>query len=137
MIEAGAIVVSQDLSAGSGRVHADPDKLSRILRNLLENACRFTPRKGRIIISGRPSGDRVRLEVANTGATIPTADLPHIFERFYRVERARSRKTGGAGIGLAIVRELVEAHDGQVGASSEDGWTRVWFELPDRPVTPS
>ncbi|WP_290652473.1 YHS domain-containing (seleno)protein [Aquisalimonas sp.] len=78
---------------------ADPDKLSRILRNLLENACRFTPREGRIIISGRHSGDRVRLEVANTGATIPTADLPHIFERFYRVERARSRETGGAGVG--------------------------------------
>ncbi|XQT87692.1 ATP-binding protein [Alkalilimnicola ehrlichii MLHE-1] len=72
----------------------------------------------------------MRIEVANTGATIPTADLPHIFERFYRVERARSRQTGGAGIGLAIVRELVEAHGGQVGARSEDGWTRVWIELP-------
>ncbi|MCC5859332.1 MAG: HAMP domain-containing protein [Ectothiorhodospiraceae bacterium] len=137
VIEAGGILVSRDLSAGSGRIHADPDKLSRILRNLLENACRFTPREGRIIISGRRSGDRVRLEVANTGATIPAADLPHIFERFYRVERARSRETGGAGIGLAIVRELVEAHGGQVGASSEDGWTRVWIELPERLAAPS
>ncbi|WP_035271179.1 sensor histidine kinase [Desulfonatronum thiodismutans] len=137
MIETGAIVVSRNFSAGSERIHADPDKLSRILRNLLENACRYTPREGLISVSGRRNGDRVRLEVANTGATIPAADLPHIFERFYRVERARSRETGGAGIGLAIVRELVEAHDGQVGASSEDGWTRVWIELPERLVDSS
>lgn len=136
VIETGAIVVSQDLEAGSGRIHADPDKLSRILRNLLENACRFTPREGQIVVSGRREGDCVRIEVANTGATIPAADLPHIFERFYRAERARSRATGGAGIGLAIVRELVEAHGGQVGASSEDGWTRVWIELPGRLVAP-
>lgn len=130
VIEAGAIVVARDLSAGTDRVHADPDKLSRILRNLLENACRFTPRAGRIVVSSHRTGDRVRLEVANTGTAIPAADLPHIFERFYRVERARSRETGGAGIGLAIVRELVEAHHGQVGASSDGGWTHVWIELP-------
>jgi len=70
-------------------------------------------------------------------ATTPAPDLPHIFERFYRVERARSRETGGAGIGLAIVRELAEAHSGQVGASSGDGWTRVWIELPEPPVAPA
>lgn len=137
VIEAGAITVSQDLSENSDRIYADPDKLSRILRNLLENACRFTPTEGQIVVSSRRNGDRVRLEVANIGATIPAADLPHIFERFYRVERARSRATGGAGIGLAIVRELVEAHGGQVGANCEHGWTRVWIELPVRLVVPS
>lgn len=130
VIEAGALVVSLDFTAGSERVHADPDKLSRIVRNLLENACRYTPREGVIQITGQCEAERVHLEVANSGSSIPETDLPHIFERFYRVERARSRVTGGAGIGLAIVRELVEAHQGQVGASSENGWTRVWFTLP-------
>jgi two-component system sensor histidine kinase BaeS len=129
-IEAGALTVSLDFAAGSNRVQADPDKLSRILRNLLENACRYTPLAGTIEVTGRPEGNGIRVEVANTGSSIPVADLPHIFERFYRVERARSRVTGGSGIGLAIVRELVEAHQGRVGASSANGWTRVWFTLP-------
>lgn len=124
VIEAGAIVVSRDLSAGSDRIHADPDKLSRILRNLLENACRFTPREGLIIVSGRRSRDRVRLEVANTGATIPAAVCP-TSSSASTASNVSVPARRGCRLGLAIVRELVEAHDGQIGASSEDGWTRV------------
>ncbi|MGO9207310.1 MAG: ATP-binding protein, partial [Candidatus Limnocylindrales bacterium] len=61
---------------------------------------------------------------------IPPADLPHVFERFYRVDKSRDRARGGAGIGLSIVKQLVEAHGGTVGAESTDGQTRVWFNLP-------
>jgi signal transduction histidine kinase len=68
---------------------------------------------------------------SNTGPGIPAADLPYVFERFYRADRSRSREGGGAGIGLSIVKELIEAHGGRVGAESGEGETRVWFVLPE------
>jgi signal transduction histidine kinase len=68
--------------------------------------------------------------VANTSETIPPADLDRVFERFYRVEKSRDRARGGAGIGLAIVKQLVEAAGGRVGAESRDGTTRFWFSVP-------
>jgi signal transduction histidine kinase len=68
--------------------------------------------------------------VTNPGEGIPPADLPHVFERFYRVDKSRARARGGAGVGLSIVKQLVEAHGGTVGAESRDGQTRVWFNLP-------
>jgi signal transduction histidine kinase len=74
----------------------------------------------------------VKLSVANTGEGIQPADLPFIFERFYRGDKSRSREQGGAGIGLAIVKELVEAHGGHVGAASSPTETQVWFTLPAR-----
>ena len=70
------------------------------------------------------------MTVANTGPGIPPDDLPRVWERFYRVEKSRDRARGGAGIGLAIVRQLVEDAGGRVGASSEDGWTTFWLTLP-------
>jgi signal transduction histidine kinase len=68
--------------------------------------------------------------VSNSGDGIPARDLPHVFERFYRVEKSRDRARGGAGIGLAIVKQLVESSGGRVGAESREGLTRVWFSLP-------
>jgi signal transduction histidine kinase len=68
--------------------------------------------------------------VTNTGSDIPAADLPHVFERFYRVEKSRAAALGGAGIGLAIVRQLVQSFGGRVGVESRDGLTRFWFSLP-------
>jgi signal transduction histidine kinase len=70
------------------------------------------------------------ISVTNTGPGIPPEDLPHVFERFYRVEKSRDTAQGGAGIGLAIVRALVESFGGRVGAESGDGLTRIWFSLP-------
>jgi signal transduction histidine kinase len=70
------------------------------------------------------------VSVGNTGDPIPPDDLAHVFERFYRVEKSRDREHGGAGIGLAIVKQLVEAGGGRVGAESGDGSTRFWFSLP-------
>ena len=72
---------------------------------------------------------RVEVSIENSGPGIPAGDLPHVFERFYRVEKSRDAARGGAGIGLAIVRELVEALGGSVGVESRDGLTRFWFQL--------
>jgi len=109
---------------------ADPDQLAQVLDNLLSNAMRYTPAGGLVAVRAeRRTGD-VLVTVANTGDGIPPEDLPRIFERFYRVEKSRDRARGGAGIGLAIVKQLVEAGGGRVGAESADGLTRVWFSLP-------
>jgi signal transduction histidine kinase len=109
---------------------ANADHLAQVLANLLSNAARYTPRGGRVTVRAerRPSG--VLVSVLTTGEAIPAADLPRVFERFYRVEKSRDRERGGAGIGLAIVKQLVESAGGRVGAESTDGSTRVWFSLP-------
>ncbi len=112
------------------RIGADPDKLIQVLANLLQNAWQYTPRGGTARISTEPWAGGVKIGFANPAAEISESDLPFIFERFYRGEKSRSRDHGGAGIGLAIVKELVEAHDGQVGAEVTAGEIRVWFSLP-------
>jgi signal transduction histidine kinase len=115
-----------------GRLPArgDPDQLAQVVGNLLQNAIRYTPAGGRVDVRAERRPGDVLVSVANTGDGIPAADLPHVFERFYRVEKSRDRARGGAGIGLAIVRQLVEAAGGVVGAESRDGLTRFWFSLP-------
>ena len=106
------------------------DELTQVLANLLQNAVRYTPSGGEVRVSAARADDGVRVTVANTGPGIPPDDLPRVWERFYRVEKSRDRARGGAGIGLAIVRQLVEDAGGRVGASSEDGWTTFWLTLP-------
>ena len=107
----------------------DPDQLAQVLSNLLQNAVRY-PAGGRIDVRAERRPGDVLVSVSNTGDGIPSEDLPHVFERFYRVEKSRDRAHGGAGIGLAIVRQLVEAAGGHVGAESRDGRTTFWFSLP-------
>ncbi|MFK5926629.1 MAG: ATP-binding protein [Desulfuromusa sp.] len=109
---------------------ADPDKLLQALRNLLENALRYTSPGGEITIKAHRINNLVEISIINTGSGIAATDLPYIFERFFRVDRSRSRDHGGAGIGLSIVKQLVEAHGGQVGADSQNGLTRIWLKLP-------
>ena len=111
-------------------VLADPDGLKQVIGNLLQNALRYTPSPGIVHLRGELRDRLVRVEVSNTGPGIPAADLPHVFERFYRVEKSRDAALGGAGIGLAIVRELVTSFGGRVGIESADGRTTVWFHLP-------
>jgi signal transduction histidine kinase len=110
--------------------HGDADQLSQVLANLLQNAVRYTPDGGRVTVSGETRPGSVMVSVANTGEPIPAADLARVFERFYRVEKSRDREHGGAGIGLAIVKGLVEAGGGRVGAESSAAETRFWFSLP-------
>ncbi len=124
------IVVEAEFSKVSKEIVADPEKLWQVFRNLLQNACQYTPRGGNLKIFGERLPDRVMLVFANTGEGIAKEDLPFIFERFYRGEKSRSRAHGGAGIGLAIVKELVEAHGGEVGSESNATETRIWFTLP-------
>jgi signal transduction histidine kinase len=109
---------------------ADPDSLTLVIGNLLQNAARYTPRGGSVWVRAEQERDSTLVTVANTGPGIPAEDLPHIFERFYRVEKSRAAAHGGAGIGLAIVKQLVEAGGGQVGAESNSEVTRFWFRLP-------
>lgn len=109
---------------------ARPDDVAQVLANLLQNAARYTPDGGRVRITGDRLADQIRVTVANTGSWIPAEDLPHVWDRFYRVEKSRDRAQGGAGVGLAIVRQLVEAAGGRVGAGSDPAWTTFWFSLP-------
>jgi signal transduction histidine kinase len=111
-------------------VLADPDGLKQVIGNLLQNALRYTPPPGVVHLRVELRDRVVRVEVSNSGPGIPPADLPHVFERFYRVEKSRDAARGGAGIGLAIVRELVTSFGGTVGVASAGGRTTVWFEIP-------
>ena len=108
----------------------DPDQLAQVVGNLLQNAVRYTPVGGQVSIRAEQRPNEVLVSVANSGEGIPAADLPQVFERFYRVDKSRDRARGGAGIGLAIVRQIVEGAGGAVGAESRDGMTRFWFSLP-------
>jgi signal transduction histidine kinase len=111
-------------------VAANNDHIAQVMHNLLQNAVRYSDpgQTARVLLERTPGAAVV--QVINRGSGIPAADLPHVFERFYRVEKSRDRARGGAGIGLAIVRQLVERAGGRVGAESQDGSTRVWFSLP-------
>ena len=99
--------------AGSGR------DLALLVRNLIDNAVRYTPSGGRVDVSVSAVDGQIVLQVVDTGMGIPQRHLPRVFERFYRVDRARSRETGGTGLGLAIVRHVAENHGGEVTVRSE------------------
>ena len=110
-------------------VAVDTDALAQVLGNLLSNAARYTPVGGAVTVDV-DDGPAPRITVTNSGPGIPPSDLPHVFERFYRVDPSRSAASGGVGIGLAIVEQLVHAWGGEVGATSADGLTRFWFIVP-------
>jgi two-component system phosphate regulon sensor histidine kinase PhoR len=117
--------------AGAPPARADRRSLEQILLNLLDNAVKYTEPGGAITVRVESRGAQVRVEVEDTGIGIPRADLPRIFERFYRVDKARSRELGGTGLGLSIVKHLVQAQGGEVDVESELGrGTRVSFTLP-------
>jgi len=107
----------------------------QILINLVDNAVKYTPEGGAVTVTARSIGDgTVEIAVADTGIGIPAADLPRITERFYRVDKARSRELGGTGLGLAIVKHLVLAHGGELRIESlEQQGTTVRFTVPIHP----
>ncbi|MGW9397586.1 sensor histidine kinase [Streptomyces sp. NPDC055642] len=107
---------AEDLS-----IHADPVRLRQVIGNLLSNAIRHTPPGGRVALVAHRAAGRVELQVVDTGTGIRTEDLPRVFDRFWRGDLSRTRKTGGSGLGLSIVRQLVEAHGGEVSVTSLPG----------------
>ena len=110
---------------------ADPGKLAQVCYNIIENAIKYTPDGGTITVSLAKAGRDAVLEIADTGVGIPEADLPHVFDRFYRVDKARSRETGGTGLGLSIVKQIVRLHAGTVTVASEYGkGTTFTVQLP-------
>jgi len=125
------LVVLNDVPPGI-EVRADRDRLSQILVNLVDNAVKYTPDGGQVTLAAALApGGSVEVRVADTGAGIPSLDLPRITERFYRVDKARSRELGGTGLGLAIVKHLVQAHGGTLAIESTLGkGTTVRFTLP-------
>ncbi|WP_457575976.1 sensor histidine kinase [Desulfomarina sp.] len=124
------IEVKTEFTEHDATVNADRDKLLQAIRNLVENCWKYTPDGGEVIISTQTLSSGLKANFQNTGTEISDNDLPYIFERFFRVDRSRSRDWGGAGIGLAITKELIEAHGGDVGATSTEGQTNIWFTLP-------
>jgi signal transduction histidine kinase len=117
----------------SNRLRADPDKLSQVVTNLMQNALQYTPSGGTFKISTEQIPAGIKAVFTNTGGELAEGDLPYIFERFYRGEKSRSREHGGAGIGLAIAKELIEAHNGHIGAEISHGQIHIWFTLPLEP----
>jgi two-component system phosphate regulon sensor histidine kinase PhoR len=113
--------IELDLPDHVSPVRGDEDRLGQVLVNLLHNAVKFSPNGGVIVVGVRDEGDRVRVWVNDPGIGIPKADLTRIFERFYKVDRARVRGRGGTGLGLSISRHVVESHGGQIWAESEEG----------------
>jgi signal transduction histidine kinase len=112
-------------------LQADPERISQVLRNLLVNAVEYTPPGGQVSLLAWEHGPVIQLAVRDTGPGIPERDLPYIFERFYRVDKSRSRATGGVGLGFTIARRLVEAHGGNIEARSEPGQgTEFMVRLP-------
>jgi signal transduction histidine kinase len=112
-------------------IEIDPDRVQQTIGILIANALRHTPADGSIKITLRLDQAQAVIEVADSGAGIPPDDLPHVFERFYRADKSRSRDSGGSGLGLAIAKSIVQAHGGSIGASSEVGHgTILRFTLP-------
>jgi len=108
-----------EVEPGADLVLMNPPKLQRVLHNLISNALRHTPADGTITLRATAAGDEVEVTVADNGEGISPDDLPHVFERTYRGEKSRSRDYGGAGLGLAIVRGLIEAHGGRIWVESQ------------------
>jgi two-component system phosphate regulon sensor histidine kinase PhoR len=130
--DAGRVALATDLPAALRPVLADRDRLAQILINLVDNAVKYTPDGGRVTVrASERAGGGVEIAVIDTGVGIPPGDLPRITERFYRVDRARSRELGGTGLGLAIVKHLVLAHGGELRIESEPPrGTTVYVTLP-------
>jgi signal transduction histidine kinase len=118
--EEKGLQVSSDVAKGLPRVFADPDQALQALVNLLTNALRYTPVPGRVFLSVRPlpESNEVLFQVTDTGVGIAQEHIPHLFERFFRVDRSGSRKAGGSGIGLPVAKALVDAMGGRIWAES-------------------
>ena len=115
------VAIEVDSDDGVFEIAADPFRLEQVFNNLLDNALKYTPKHGKVVITTRRDDPELEIRVTDTGSGIPTEHLPHVFERFYRVDPARSRALGGTGLGLSIVKHIIQAHGGTVRAESTPG----------------
>lgn len=123
--------LAEELPPNAPIVNIDSERIEQVLRNLLVNSLRYTAVDGNVTVKLLNTGQAVRVEVQDSGSGIPAGDLPHVFERFWRAENAQARGQGGAGLGLAIAKQWVEAHGGQIGVTSQAGrGSTFWFILP-------
>jgi two-component system, OmpR family, phosphate regulon sensor histidine kinase PhoR len=133
-LEAREQTVEQRIAADAATINGDPAKLHDALRNLVENATNYSPEGSAITMASERNGDAIHLIVSDSGPGIPEADLPRVFERFYRVDKSRTRGTrdpGGTGLGLAIVKHLIELHKGKVTAANRpEGGAIFTIALP-------
>ncbi|MEW6775639.1 MAG: ATP-binding protein [Bdellovibrionota bacterium] len=131
-----SIAFSVDMGGAPPRASFDRRLLEQVLSNLFDNAAKYTPAGGNVWVRlQRDARGDHRVEVANTGLGIPPQDLPRIFERFYRVDKGRSRELGGTGLGLAIVKHIIARHGGEVGVyNRSEGGCCFWFTLPAEPA---
>jgi two-component system phosphate regulon sensor histidine kinase PhoR len=131
MAEKNGIRLEREAAPEGAEAWCDSEAVSQILGNLLDNAIKYTPAGGRIAVGARPDGRFIEIYVRDTGIGIPPEDLPRLFERFYRVDKARSREMGGTGLGLAIVKHLVASHGGTIRVESRPGEGSAFcFTLP-------
>jgi two-component system phosphate regulon sensor histidine kinase PhoR len=129
-LKKSGVQVNNNLITGL-TIKADRDKLERVLVNLIDNAIKFNKEKGSIRIFFEALANNIKITIEDSGIGIPAKDIPRIFERFYRVDKARSRELGGTGLGLSIVKHIVELHGGSVGVESTEGLgSKFWFILP-------
>ena len=113
------------------RVLGNPDYLERAVANLIDNAIKYTPEGGQVEVSVGQDNGHVTVDVTDNGIGIPPDDLPRIFERFYRVDRSRSREMGGTGLGLSIVKHVAQVHGGSIDVSSTPGsGSRFRLKIP-------
>jgi len=125
------VTLESDVADNAGEVMADPDRIRHVFSNLLNNALAHTPAGGRVRVSAQADGSMVRFSVGDTGKGIPAEHLPRIFERFYRVPTQNGTTTSGAGLGLAIAKDIVEAHGGTISVQSRPGEGSTFsFTLP-------
>lgn len=125
------ITIDLDISSPLPAIEVDPGRMTQVLTNIVDNALRYTPEGGRILLSARQNNDQVELSIEDSGPGLKAEDLVRIFDRFYRTDAARQRQDGGSGLGLAIAKSIVQANGGQLSAQSEVGkGLRVMITLP-------
>jgi two-component system phosphate regulon sensor histidine kinase PhoR len=129
--KAKSIIVKIDLPKDLPKIKADETRFIQIMVNLLDNAIKYSSEGATATISAKLADDALQIDISDTGIGISEEDLPRIFERFYRVDKARSRELGGTGLGLSIVKHIVSAHSGQVWVKSEPGHGSTFsFTIP-------
>ena len=127
---AGEIQVQIDVPPAADQMVADPDRIEQVVENLFANGLRHTPDGGTMALAATINEDAVALSVADSGEGIPPDHVPHVFERFYKVDSSRANGSGGSGLGLSISRAIVERHGGTLAVASRPGQTVFTITLP-------